>query len=73
MADPEHLDLLKQGVSHWNQWRRENPAIQPTLSGADLQDASLQGANLQGANLQDASLDWRLAGDVTTEPPPPLK
>jgi TIR domain-containing protein/pentapeptide repeat protein len=36
MANPEHLQLLKQGVEVWNAWRRENPAIRPNLIAADL-------------------------------------
>jgi hypothetical protein len=25
MAIPQHLDVLKQGVRVWNEWREENP------------------------------------------------
>jgi uncharacterized protein YjbI with pentapeptide repeats len=32
MAQEEHLAILKQGVEDWNQWRAENPEIQPDLS-----------------------------------------
>jgi hypothetical protein len=62
MANPEHLQILKQGVEAWNQWRRQNEAIRPNLQGVDLGGASLGGANfdaanLHGANLSDANLD----------------
>ena len=36
MANQEHLDLLKQGVEIWNQWRQENATIRPDLSEAPL-------------------------------------
>ena len=25
MANPEHLEILKQGVEQWNKWRMEYP------------------------------------------------
>lgn len=36
MANPEHLEILKQGLEVWNQWREKNPNIQPDLQNADL-------------------------------------
>jgi hypothetical protein len=81
MANEEHLARLKQliapenrwlaerlqqEVTTWNQWRRENPRIQPDLkeinliglplNGMDLHSADLAGANLTAANLQGATL-----------------
>jgi hypothetical protein len=66
MSNPEHLAMLKEGVEAWNQWRKENPAITPELSGAnlsgadlycaDLTRANLGGVNLGGANLIEACL-----------------
>ena len=44
MANPEHLDMLKQGVEPWNQWRHEHPDVRPDLSDAILQRAKLSGA-----------------------------
>ena len=29
MANPEHLEILKQGVDVWNKWREENPECNP--------------------------------------------
>src|SRR5579864_6817578 len=43
MANPEHLNILKQGVETWNQWREEHPEIEP-----DLQEANLVGTHLEG-------------------------
>jgi Pentapeptide repeats (8 copies) len=56
MANQEHLDLLKQGVETWNQWRKEHPETQPDLQRADLIGVSLRQANLLGANLLGAIL-----------------
>lgn len=41
MANQEHLDILKQGVDIWNQWRKEHPDAEPDLSGANLSEANL--------------------------------
>ncbi len=66
MANQEHLDILKQGVDVWNQWRKEHTDIQPDLSRADLSRADMsiadlsisimRGADLGGANLSKAYL-----------------
>jgi uncharacterized protein YjbI with pentapeptide repeats len=57
MANPEHVEILKQGVEIWNKWRRENPDIIPDLKKADLQRIDLNGANLSEANLKNAKLN----------------
>ncbi len=61
MANPEHVELVKQGAKAIAAWREANPGERlefqdADLQGANLQDADLQGANLQGANLQGANL-----------------
>jgi hypothetical protein len=66
LANPEHVEILKQGVEAWNKWRDEHPEVMPTLSdgyigsadlrGADLSDAYLRGADLGGAKLIGANL-----------------
>lgn len=66
MANPEHLEILKQGVEVWNRWRKEHREIIPDLRGAnfsgvylegvDLLSASLIGANFSGADLFNADL-----------------
>jgi uncharacterized protein YjbI with pentapeptide repeats len=59
MADLEHLAKLKEGVSAWNQWRKENPGIAPDLKEADLNGITLDGADLGLTNLYGANLSRR--------------
>ena len=61
MANPKHLERLKQGVEAWNRWRKDNPEEKPNLSGAnlskaDLNEADLSRSNLSGANFSKADL-----------------
>ncbi|MBE9068718.1 pentapeptide repeat-containing protein [Leptolyngbya cf. ectocarpi LEGE 11479] len=56
MANAEHLELIKQGVEVWNQWREKNPDIVPDLSQIKLDGVDLREANLHGAQLSAASL-----------------
>ena len=55
MANPEHLEILKQGVEGWNKWRSENPENSPDLVSADLMGADLIGADLRHANFRGAN------------------
>lgn len=57
MADPEHMEILKQGVEAWNIWRNENPDIVPNLNEANLVGAYITGVNLSGASLVGADLE----------------
>lgn len=57
MANPEHVEIIKQGVEVWNKWREDNPDVIPDLEEAELQGAELQGAKLIGANLNNAKLE----------------
>lgn len=57
MANQEHLDVLKQGVDVWNQWRQEHPEILPDLRDADLYKANLGEANFSMVNLKRANLN----------------
>ncbi|WP_395743853.1 toll/interleukin-1 receptor domain-containing protein [Prosthecobacter sp.] len=57
MADPEHLNILKQGVDIWNAWRERNQGMWPDLRGANLCCAKLGGANLSFANLEHANFE----------------
>jgi uncharacterized protein YjbI with pentapeptide repeats len=56
VANPEHFELLRQGVEVWNAWRTKEPSVRPDLGDADLAAADLRGAHLSGANLHVADL-----------------
>ena len=56
MANPEHLEILKQGVEVWNRWRKKSPEVEPNLTRADLIGANLREANLHEADLSGADL-----------------
>jgi hypothetical protein len=56
MADREHLEIIKQGVEVWNEWRAEHPEVQSDFRGADLEGADLTSADLASADLARANL-----------------
>ena len=75
MANQEHLEIIKQSVSMWNKWRKENPEIRPDLTYADLNEMDLSGADLKGAfliktdlasaDLSHAKLSYAQLSDAT--------
>jgi hypothetical protein len=61
MADPKQLELIRRGVTAWNDWTGENPELmvdlrEANLCGANLSEANLLEANFEGANLRGANL-----------------
>jgi len=56
MANPEHLEILKQGGEEWSEWREGRPKVVPDLSNADLSRACLSRVDLRGADLRGADL-----------------
>jgi len=64
MANEEQVNVLKQGVAFWNDWRKGNPSIQyvdltgARLRGANLANADLRGANFAGNDLREANLSY---------------
>jgi uncharacterized protein YjbI with pentapeptide repeats len=61
MANEHHLSILQKGVAVWNQWRQENPDIDPDLAGADLSrltNIALKFANFARIDLSSANLDY---------------
>jgi hypothetical protein len=54
MANEEHLKILKQGATAWNQWHKENPATMPDLKcsvGFQPTDCKSNCTNLRDAVL----------------------
>lgn len=63
MANQDQLDILKQDVKVWNEWRKRNRVVIVNLSGAilsvtDLSFANLSGTTMNGANLDDNAVDY---------------
>lgn len=56
MANRQHLSTLKQGITIWNEWRKQNPDIKPDLHEANLAGMRLCNANLSSSNLSEADL-----------------
>jgi uncharacterized protein YjbI with pentapeptide repeats len=56
VRDEKHLDILRQGVEVWNEWRKKHKDIVPDLSGADLSTRKLAGVDLSKAELFRADL-----------------
>lgn len=56
MANPKQLTILKQGVSKWNNWRKNDKETLPDLQRAALFQANLVGAYLRKVNLSGADL-----------------
>jgi uncharacterized protein YjbI with pentapeptide repeats len=56
MANPEHLQILKQGVEAWNAWRDQHRNVVVDLSQADLKGARLGAADLSEVDLSEALL-----------------
>ena len=54
MPAEEHLQIIRQGVDVWNEWREKNPELIPDLHRANLDGANLNRANLIQANLIQA-------------------
>ena len=61
MANQEHLNIFRQGVSVWNEWRRENYNLKADLSYTDLSyidfsNTSILSADMSHADLSEANL-----------------
>jgi Pentapeptide repeats (8 copies) len=56
MANPEHRQILAQGVGAWNTWRSQEKDIRPDLRDTNLRGVHFHAANLTGADLLEATL-----------------
>jgi hypothetical protein len=59
MADPDHHEILKQGVKAWNEWRDSNPYVRPDLRELDLQGIDIRDAYLAEADLSRVDFSGR--------------
>ena len=66
MANQEHLDILRQGVDGWNEWRKQRPEIRPDLTRANLGDAFLNRGDFIGTDLFGANLLWARLDGLTS-------
>jgi len=65
LANPEHIEKLREGVDAWNQWRSQNPKITPDLSSAELNLKNLSRTHLNRADLSRANLSRASLADAT--------
>jgi TIR domain/Pentapeptide repeats (8 copies) len=63
MANEEHIEIIREGVEAWNEWREKNPETLPDLINADLINADLSRARLSGANFYNARIGWTVFGN----------
>ncbi|HIL70119.1 MAG TPA: pentapeptide repeat-containing protein, partial [Verrucomicrobia bacterium] len=56
MANQAHLEILKQGVTHWNSWRIEEGDTLPDLRKADLHGLNLSNYDLSLCRMEGAVL-----------------
>jgi hypothetical protein len=54
MANPNHLRILEQGQTSWNDWRKISAHIKPDLSSSILSNVNLRGVNLSYTILSNA-------------------
>ncbi len=52
MANPDHVNKIKEGVSSWNEWREKNPEIKPDLGWANLVSLDLKEVHFNESNLK---------------------
>lgn len=60
MGNKQHVEILRRGVDTWNQWRHQQPSVQPDLSGE-----SLQRQDLSHIDLHDANCSWTNCNSAT--------
>ncbi len=56
MVDPKLVELLKQGVEQWNEWRQQHRDEYIDLHNIVLLDADLRGANLLNVDLSNSRM-----------------
>ena len=56
MANPNHVEIVKQGAEAIAEWRKANPGERLDLRAADLRGAYLYEVDLRGADMRGANL-----------------
>jgi uncharacterized protein YjbI with pentapeptide repeats len=56
MANPDQLQILRQGVKAWNAWRKQHGDVRPDLSAASLIATPLSGVDLSRTDLSGTDL-----------------
>lgn len=64
MANPKHLEMIRQGVGTFHRWREDSGTRQIDLSDADLSELDLRGIDLEKANLAGANLEGVLLDEA---------
>lgn len=74
MANEEHIKILNKGFKYWNEWKLENPALNPDLTDTDLSNMDLTnydltfvdftGTNLQYSNLSSCNISHAILNNV---------
>jgi uncharacterized protein YjbI with pentapeptide repeats len=52
MANVDHLVAFQKGIEFWNTWRKNNPDINPNLSGITLENLNLDNVDLSNTNMR---------------------
>ena len=52
MANSDHVNKIKEGVSSWNKWREKNPDINPDLGWANLVSLDLSNVKFNNSNMK---------------------
>ncbi|MHB1689012.1 MAG: toll/interleukin-1 receptor domain-containing protein [Ignavibacteriaceae bacterium] len=50
-----HINIFRNGVKYWNEWRYSNPEIQPELDDTDFGRCNLEGINFSNTVLTGSS------------------
>jgi hypothetical protein len=65
VANPEHLEILKQGAEAWNKWRQENAKITPDLEDINIVKARAGDSDFVGTYVDSyAEVFERLLSDL---------
>ena len=64
MANPDHIRILKQGVTAWNEWRQTHPDIVPDLREAKFGAFRMEGYDLSHCDMRNMRIDSCFLGNL---------